>query len=47
MAISRRKALQFSGVVAATAAISGCSKTDSLKPSPTSKTKIIYKVPIV
>ncbi len=47
MAISRRKALQFSGIVAATAAISGCSKTDNLKPSTNaSKTKTTYKAPI-
>jgi len=46
MAISRRKALQFSGVVAATAAISGCSKTENLKPGTASKTKTTYKAPL-
>jgi len=46
MAISRRKALQFSGVVAASAAISGCSKSENLKPEQTTKTTTSYKAPI-
>ncbi|WP_415397045.1 FAD-dependent oxidoreductase [Sulfurimonas sp. CS5] len=46
MAISRRKALQFSGVVAATAAISGCSKSKNLKPEQTLKPETTFKAPI-
>lgn len=46
MAISRRKALQFSGIVAATAAISGCSKPKNLKPEQTLKPKATFKAPI-
>ncbi|EQB39433.1 twin-arginine translocation pathway signal protein [Sulfurimonas hongkongensis] len=46
MAISRRKALQLSGVTAAAVAISGCSKAKSLKPEQTTKPKTTYKAPI-
>ncbi|WP_373001730.1 FAD-dependent oxidoreductase [Sulfurimonas sp.] len=46
MAISRRKALQFSGVIAATAAISGCSKAENLKPEQIIKPKTTFKAPI-
>jgi len=44
MAISRRKALQLSGVAAAAVAISGCSKIQV--PTPEQTTKTTYKAPI-
>ena len=47
MAISRRKALQFSGVLAAATAVSANSTTHKLKPSSKAdKTKTTYKAPI-
>lgn len=46
MAISRRKALQFSGVFVASTAINASTKIDDLKPSKASKTKTEYKAPL-
>ncbi len=46
MAISRRKALQFSGMFVATTAIAESSKIDNLESNKISKTKITYKAPI-
>ncbi|MDD3836163.1 MAG: FAD/NAD(P)-binding oxidoreductase, partial [Sulfurimonas sp.] len=46
MAISRRKALQLSGVAAAAVAISGCSKIQDPAPEQTTKPKTTYKAPI-
>jgi len=46
MAISRRKALQFSGMFVAATAVNGYSKTDNLKPSKAPKAKTSYKAPI-
>ena len=46
MAITRRKALQFSGIFAATAAIAGSSKVENLETNKISEEKKTYKAPI-
>jgi len=46
MAISRRKALQLSGIAAVAAAASGCSKIQNPTPEQTTKIKTTYKAPI-
>ena len=46
MAISRRKALQFSGIFAATAAMAGSNKVEELEKSKISKDNKTYKAPI-
>jgi len=46
MAISRREALQLSGALVASSAISGCVSSSEPEPSKESKTKTDYKAPI-
>ena len=46
MAISRREALQLSGALVASSAISGCANASDPKPSKESKIKTDYKAPI-
>ena len=46
MAISRREALQLSGALVASSAISGCVSSSEVKPSKTMQTKTDYKAPI-
>ena len=46
MAISRREALQLSGLLVASSAVSGCTNTNNPEPNKVDDTKIGYKAPI-